>query len=300
MPTIVRNPEVEDNIVEATLRTEADVANVRRLYEDGKLVYLSDTRFDVDYDFLNSLDFDVDGPAEHMKAIKKFGGKKIAAIKPGAITDEFLQFVYDKVFLADEGRLKKYKAEVKRGNEQSEAIIRKVFPTYEFTKIMPTWRFTRTMFENLHWDNFKIEDHKFQQVRVFTNMAPTPRIWRTHDSFLTYCERHYEEHGLARFAGQNADRMVRHINNNVIGGQAKAPLDNLPKTHIAWEQGDVWLAETRVVSHQIYIGEKAFASMNFANPETMERPEQLFDHRVERLHKQMGGLNEDGSIANAA
>ena len=78
-------------------------------------------------------------------------------------------------------------------------------------------------------------------------------------------------------------------------------LDRLPKNHIAFEQGELWLCETRLVSHQIYHGEKAFAAMYFSTPESMDRPDLLFDARVEQLHQRRAGISAAAPpVANVA
>ena len=96
----------------------------------------------------------------------------------------------------------------------------------------------------------------------------------------------YGEQRLRRFAGRNGDDLNYFVNNNVLGGMRTPCLDRLPKNHIAFEQGEVWLCETRIVSHQIYHGAKAFAAMYFSTPDSMDRPALAFDQRIARLHEQ--------------
>ena len=70
MATIVRDPLVAKHFVEMGLQSSADCAKVRSLYEEGNLILLRGVRFDLDYEFLNSLNFDVEGPDEIIRKLK--------------------------------------------------------------------------------------------------------------------------------------------------------------------------------------------------------------------------------------
>lgn len=283
MATIVRDPLVADHILELDIQSEDDCAEVRRCYEEGYLILLRGSHFDLDYGFLNSLDFDVDGPPEILRKLKKYGGEKIVSLEPsssGAID----QFVFGTIFGSDAGKLRYFQDQVKSGNAQSDALYARVFPNYVTTREVYTWRFTSTRFENLHWDNFGIPE-PFHQVRIFTNIASSPRLWRTSHRIDDFAGSIYEERGLAQFADKIGDDLNRFVNKAVLGGMKAPCLDRLPKHHIAFEQGEVWVCETRIVAHQIYHGEKAFAAMYFSDPKSMDRPELTFDARIARLHE---------------
>lgn len=282
MATIIRDPLVADNILELSAGSEEECAEVRRRYEEGNLILLRGARFDLDFAFLNSLDFDVDGPPEFLRKLKKYGGEKILALEPSS-DNAMDQFVFGAVFGSDSGKLAYFQEQVRSGDAQSDALYANLFPRYETTRRVYTWRFTATMFENLHWDNFGIPE-PFHQVRIFTNIAATPRLWRTSHGIEQFASSVYRERGLDRFEGGIGDDLVYFLN-KVIGGTKRPCMDRLPKHHIAFEQGDVWICETRVVAHQIYHGEKAFAAMYFSNPDTMDQPELAFEARIARLHR---------------
>lgn len=295
MATIIRDPLVSDHIVERELRSEEDALEIRRLYEEGNLILLRGVRFDLDYDFLNGLDFDVEGPPELMRKVKKFGGDKVLALTPSS-SSSLDQFVFQKIFGSDEGKLTYFQSQVRSGDAQSDELYAKLFPDYVTTRTVYTWRFTSTMFENLHWDNFGIPE-LFHQVRIFTNIAPSPRLWRTSHRIDDFADSIYDEHNLGQFAGRLGDDLNRFVNKAALGGMKAPCLDRLPKHHIAFEQGDVWICETRIVAHQIYHGEKAFAAMYFSDPQTMDRPELAFDARIARLHdKHSSGQKAQSAI----
>ena len=52
------------------------------------------------------------------------------------------------------------------------------------------------------------------------------------------------------------------------------------------EQGDIWLADSRLISHQIYQGNRAIIYMFHIKPESMDNPEKRFNHRIAKLHEQ--------------
>jgi len=282
MAKIVRDPLVADYIVERRIETDSDCAEVRRLYEEGYLVLLEGTKFDLDYAFLGSLDFDVEGPPEIMQRVKKYGGHKILALSPKN-TGSLDQFVFQCIFGADSGKLRYFQDQVRSGNAQSDALYARLFPNYMSTRAMYTWRFTETMYEDLHWDVFGIEE-EFHQVRIFTNLASSPRLWRISHRSDEFAERIYRDARLDRFAGSKGDDLLRAMNKSAL--HSKTPcLDRQPKHHLAFAQGDVWVCETRIVAHQIYHGERAFAAMYFSEAATMDRPELALEARLNRVHE---------------
>jgi hypothetical protein len=282
MAKIVLDPLVTDFTVERTIDTEADCAEVRRLYEEGYLVILKNVWFDLDYDFLNSLDFDVEGPPEVMQRVKKYSGQKILGLSERS-TGELDQFVFKEIFGRDTGKLKYFQAQVRSGNRQSDELYSRLFPRYIATRSVYTWRFTETMYENLHWDVFGI-DEPFHQVRIFTNIANSPRLWRISHHSDHFAESVYNEAGLERFEASKADDLLRTMNNSVLRGKTPC-MDRMPKHHIAFAQGDVWICETRILAHQIYHGERAFAAMYFSDQQTMDDPTRSLDSRIQRVHE---------------
>jgi hypothetical protein len=284
MALIVRNPDLADSISEVDIGSAEGLGQARQCYENGDIVLLKSARIDLDYAFLNSVDFDVDGPAEIVRKIKKFSGDDILEIQPRS-GGEVSAFVFAKIFRGDEGLLRQFQAQVKSGNEQIYALYRRIFPGYREFKKLYTWRFTATLFENLHWDNFHSEDD-FHQVRVFVNVDAMPRIWRISHKIDDYMQRHYAQNRLGKWARETPDRFNFQVNNKILGGMQRPLMDGLPLHHLAFEQGEIWLAETRIASHQIYCGRRAIASMFYVEPGSMDQPDKRFNARVQRQHAQ--------------
>jgi hypothetical protein len=287
MARIVRDPLVADYIVEREIDSDTNVAEVRRLYEEGYLILLRGVHFELDYTFLNTIDFDVPGPPDVLHKIKKYTGQKFLAMKPKS-TGVVESFIFQNVFGSDAGKLAYFQEQVRSGNAQSDALYAKLFPKYVATRTVHTWRLTETMFENLHWDVFGIPE-SFHQVRIFTNLSSSPRLWRVSHHVDDFAESIYDERGLSQFAGTKGDDLVRFINNEVLAGKTPC-MDHQPKHHIAFEQADVWICETRLLAHQIYHGHRAFATMYFSELEAMDRRELAFEARIERLHQRHGRI----------
>lgn len=285
MTKIVKNPDLNNPVREVSLASPGAEAQVRRLYEEGDLVILRDFRFDLDYRFLCSIDFNVDGPPEVMRKIKKFPMQRLEALDadaPGPLE----RFIFERVFDSDRGRLDCFREQVRSGDRQMQALFRRLFPGYADFKSIYSWRFTETMYENLHWDNFGTTDD-FHQVRIFVNIDDRPRLWRISEDIESFARRSYADANLAHLRDDSADRLAYVLNNKVLGGLAHACLDQMPKHHLGFEQGEVWLCETRLVSHQIYSGYRAYAAMFYIDPASMDDPSRRFNERIRRLHEQV-------------
>ena len=286
MAQIIRDPRVQDNIHEVDVSAHGWADRVRSLYEDGALVLLKGKRLDLDYAGLNALDFDIQGPEPLLRKIKKFEEGAILAIDPDSLS-EVGRLVFEQVFAADRGRLRWFQEQVRSGDAQIATLYEAIFPTYRDFRRTYTWRFTQTLFENLHWDNFH-KTERFHQVRIFCNIDRRPRLWRTSHSIELFAGEIYASHNLRQWAEHPADTLNVGVNNKVLGGMQGACLEGLPKHHIAFEQGDIWLAETRIVAHQIYWGQRAIASMFYVDPESMDAPSKAFDARIAALHARHG------------
>lgn len=283
MTKFVKNPDIPCPIVEVSLSSESAETEVRRLYEDGNLIILRDFRLDLDYKFLASISLDVDGPPEYRRKLKKFPMEKIKNLEPST-KDSFQRFIFDVVFGGDTGRLNQFREQAASGDQQVYALYRRLFPRYDEYKAIYTWRFTETMYENLHWDNIDTSDD-FQQVRVFANLDDRPRLWCISERIDSFAARTYEELDLARFSREAPDRFAAALNNKILGGMERACLDPMPRHHLAFAPGEVWLCESRLVAHQIYSGYRASAAMFYVKPESMDNPELRFNARILRLHE---------------
>ena len=110
----------------------------------------------------------------------------------------------------------------------------------------------------------------------------------------------YDEHDLGRFAGSDPNEMLFYINSKVLGGMHSRWMDKLPRHRIAFEPGEVWLGESRLVSHQIYYGEAALVYMWFVRASSMASADNRFNKRVEQVHEEMQAAKLTASAAEAS
>ena len=290
MATIIKHPEVKDYFVEITLAEAVKrPEGIADLYEDGKAVIVKDYKLDLDYDFLNGIDFTITDdsmPADIKKLLQKMQHKYFAVIDPSGQLNRIQKAMVDSFFAGSVEEFSKFCAQARSAYEQILKLRTDLFPHYRFENdVSLTYRFTETLFENIHWDSFPDYPDK-HQVRFFTNLDKTPRLWNMSHNLYEYLDKEYEQLGLEKYRYNNPNTVIAHIDREVLGGMRNRCLDDLPKHHVAFEQGDVWFADSRALSHQIYYGKRAIIYSMEAEVESMVDPDKRFDRRIALLHEQ--------------
>lgn len=295
MALIKRHPRIPDYIMEMSLGEIAKRGGVADLFEQGHLIIIGDYRLDFDFDALSALSKSTESVSdpELRRKLKKltapnfFEGSSPKRIKGGLRFEEPLrQAIYDTLCRGDRKLFDRAARALRHSHEEALRIFGICFPGYEPFRFVPSVRLTRTMFENLHWDNHSIDDD-FHQARVFANLDTRPRIWNVSNRFTDWVREHYEEHGLAQFAGSDPNLMLDYIAGSVLGGTANTWMDQEPRHRIAFDPGEVWLGESRVISHQISYGEAALVYMWFVKVASMADGDRRFNRQVERVHEEM-------------
>ena len=290
MTTIIKNPKIADYFCEVSypdvLTKESGIAP---LFESGKLILLQDYPLDLDYSFLNTISF-VDAQqsltGKDVDRIQKLSYKRILSIDPRSLKNDLQKAIFEKSFEGDSKALRYYQEQVKQGHQKILQLFQDLFPRYDCFDLNGTWRFTPTLFENLHWDNFPAMDDR-HQARIFINIDQNPRIWHTSHPLEDYCQDNYHQFNLAQFKDTNPNDIINFMDRQVLGGMNNRCLDGLERHSIAFEQGDIWLADSRLISHQIYQGNRAAIYMFHIKPESMHDPEMRFNRRIARLHQQL-------------
>lgn len=295
MAVIERHPKVADYFVELTLDEVHKRGGVADIFEEGNLVLLKDYRLDFDYEALRSLAKSTDSisdPAIRRKLKKLtspyFFEKTDARTVKGRLVfrDSTRQAIFDTLCQGNRETFERASKAIEHAHEQMLRLFEICFPDYETFRIVPSIRLTRTLFENLHWDNHSIDDD-FHQARIFTNLDSRPRIWHVSHRFGDIVRKLYDDHDLRRFAGSDPNRMLDYITGDVLGGTLETWKDNQPRHRISFDPGEVWLGESRLISHQIYYGEAAMVYMWFVKVSSMANPANRFNERVEMLHRKM-------------
>lgn len=292
MALIIRHPDVEDYIVEMSLQDVVKRGGVADLVETGHIIILTDYRLDFDFEPLQqlsrSLD-EVDDPQlrRHVKKLEapQFFSEAPSWRKP-AFRDPLRQTLLDTLCRGDRKLFKRTAAALRHAHDEALRIFAAAFPAYDAYRLVPSVRITRTLFENLHWDDHSIDDD-FHQARVFANLDERPRIWHVSHRIPAIMRQLYDEHDLGRFAGRDPNELLNYINGEVLGGMHNTWMDTQPRHRIAFDPGEVWLGESRLISHQIYYGEAALVYMWFVRAASMADPANRFNAVVEEVHRTM-------------
>lgn len=292
MALIIRHPDVEDYIVEMSLPDVISRGGVADLVETGHIVILKDYRLDFDFDALSQLSKSLDDIADPQlrRNVKKLEAPQFFSEAPSwrnpAFRDPLRQALLDTLCRGDRRLFKRTATALRSAHDEALRIFGAAFPAYETFRLVPSVRITRTLFENLHWDDHSIDDD-FHQARVFANLDERPRIWHVSHRVPTIMRMLYEEHDLGRFAGRDPNELLNYINGEVLGGTRNIWMDSQPRHRIAFDPGEVWLGESRLVSHQIYYGEAALVYMWFVRAASMADPGNRFNAVVENVHRSM-------------
>ncbi len=305
MALIERHPLVADTIHSLSLADIAGRGGIADLLEQGQLVVIKDYRLEFEAGLLDRLARSTEGVDDPVikRKLKKLEASYFFAGEPpvernGRLTfdNRIRQAVFDVLCHGDAALFRRTEVELRRAHDEMQRIFAIAFPDYDPFRLVASVRLTRTLFENLHWDEHSI-DEDFHQTRIFANLDKRPRIWHVSHGFPDMVRRLYVEHDLGRFAGQDPNLMIRYINSTLLGGLHRKWLDKLPRHRLAFDPGEVWIGESRLVSHQIYYGESAMAYMWFIRPESMANPDRRFNAQVEALHQEMAVISAKASIA---
>lgn len=288
MALIIKNPKIDDYFLNVSYKDAiAGRSGIAPIYESGKFILLQDYKFEIDYDFLNSISLAeaqraLDG--KDVTRIQKLSYKYIISLDPNRPQNRIQEAIFKNAFDGNINKFLYFQKQVKQGHKQVLKLFERLFPKYECFELSGTWRFTPTLFENLHWDNFPDMDDR-HQARIFINIDNNPRIWHTSYQLEDFCRENYSQLNLHKFKESNPNDVINFMDKNVFGGMENRCLDGFERHCIAFEQGDIWLADSRLISHQIYQGNRAIIYMFHIKPESMDDPEKRFNRRIERLHE---------------
>ena len=262
MAQLFVNPNLPNYFIDAAEVTSA--ASARSFvpaYENAKVITFSGLKVDIDHDFWSSLDTDryqnlkkfsalVD-PADHCNVTQH--GRNLIAQG----VDEQMATALSDQFRAI------YRALI--------PIYRAVFSEYEFDKQKVVWRLNTIMNENMHVDTYK-EENEQHFARMFVNLDSQPRIWQTSwpiDEVMRRLDGKFSPEDLA---GKSRGEVWGLMNKSIFGKSSREWWDGEPR-HVAYfEPGDVWIVDSRQVSHQIFYGRRAL-SIDFSIPkEGMQDP----------------------------
>ena len=316
MANISRHQDLEDYFV------ETDASNLGRIdaravcsdYESGKAILLKGLRLDYDRAFLASVTFPAApkplkkfashrfleevgaGPAASLvrsflhRVRARFGARgrgragagdgAAANGRPGEMPSMSRQ-VLEQVFDGDRGRLRYFTEQVRHLNAQILRVCRTLFPDYRAIHESITWRFSETVNENLHVDVYA-EDLPEHHLRLFVNVDDSPRLWHASWTLEQLLRDHLHRLDPEFVRTATPGRICHDLNFLVFGRVGEAGRDGQPRHIASFEPGEVWLVDSRKVSHQIVYGRRAISTDFAIERASMMDPEQHYYALVER------------------
>jgi len=239
-------------------------------FESGRVVVIGNHSIRPDYDLLNRFALPDD-------RVRKLGDRFLTVPRLHRRADRtFLlqQFAHRPLFYL---RLRR---EVLRVSADLNRLADALFPDYRFVRREVSWRFSPTGPEEMHIDSFGRDDDR-QYVRFFLNVDSEPREWAVGPRLDELTARYYETAGLADLKDRSGNAYCRAINRHVYDGPDGA---GMARHRISFRQGELWLCDSRLVSHQIVRGRRLVATHLAALPEGMRDPSRRVDARVAAYH----------------
>jgi hypothetical protein len=295
MAFIQRHPAIDDYFVPMSLPDIEARGGVADIFEQGQLVLIDGYRLDFDFGALEALQKSTDTVEDKdlRKKLKKLTSPYFFQGEPPVerngrlvFSDPVRQAIFDVMCRGDRHVFERAATALKSAHDEVLRIFGLCFPDYDVFRFIPSVRLTQTLFENLHWDNHSIEDD-FHQARIFANLDSRPRIWNVSHRFPDWIRSNYEAHDLGRFAGKDPNLLIDYVTGEVLGGTRRTWMDNQPRHRVAFDPGEVWLGESRLISHQICYGDSAMVYMWFVKAASMANPDNRFNLRVDEVHRSM-------------
>lgn len=247
-------------------------------YESGKVIVLENTPFRIDYDLLNQVTIP-EGRRFKKLTDRFFLQPKL--YRPADAQAFLATFGVNPAFYF------KVRREVQSVNAQVREFGKTLFSSYEFLEWDVSWRFTQTGPEDLHLDSFG-NNEDFQYVRIFINIDQKPRIWNVSHRLDELAKRYYGSGHLEKLRDRSGNEFCHALNLLAFGGMERAGQDGHDRHVVELEQGDVWLCDSRVVSHQIVSGQRLVASHFKVDTSSMMDPNAGINAKVRHLHELYG------------
>jgi hypothetical protein len=264
MAIIELNPKIPCNIHELSF---SDSKSIRTLFERGEVVVLRDVRVAGDFEFLAS----VEPPHGDGSRRGKYVFWRVVDGARDSRASVWEMFRTD-VFDGDEVRFRYFKEQIQSVDEQIHRIVRGIFKHHRFLTETITWKFQRNHGENMHIDNLNGCDQA-AQVRLFVNLDSKPRRWSIGRHWRYYAEREFDRPELTGTAHD-----PRRFNHQLSAAAFGVSTDNCeePRHLVEFEPGEVWLANSALVAHQVRGGDVlALAHHEYPYSAYIDRSESL-------------------------
>jgi hypothetical protein len=243
------NPNLPNYFVSAPeVRSATTARSYVPEFEAGKVVTFPNLKADIDHEFWAALD------TNKYPALRKFGGS--------LQDDDRVTIKLHRESLSERGLDGPL---IETLCQQFEAIYgallpayRAIFREYAFDKRKVVWRLNTLMNENMHLDVYSEErDEHF--ARMFINLDNQPRIWQTSwtvDDLMHKLKGRIPRDDLLQ---KNRADLWKDLSFSLFGPSPQEWWDDQPR-HVAYfAPGDIWIVDSRQVSHQIFYGRRALS-----------------------------------------
>lgn len=277
MGTIFKHPQLPDYFHEVPgldVQTPlSEVASIIDPYEAGKVITFPDLRFDIDFDFWESIPTD---QYPELKKISSFASSDPAG--PDRLLDK--HFGRAGVPAELEGKLR---SEIKKFYGVALPLYERLFSGYNFTQRRVTWRLNLIHNEDMHVDTYANEypDHF---ARMFVNLDRQPRIWQTSWSINEMIERYGDRIPQERLASCSRAQAWKEIKNATFGPTAQW-WDSEPRHVLYFDPGEAWIVDSRQVAHQIFYGRRAVSIDFWVDQFSMRRPDRHYLNITDALRQ---------------
>jgi hypothetical protein len=265
---LFKNPELPDYFVEvADLQIDTPLGEIKSIvepYEAGKVMYFPKLKFDIDFDFWESL------PTDRYPDLKRLSS---LAVADPSHRDTLLDSKLANANLPPELE-SALRPAILRVYEQAIPIYERLFAEYKFVSRRVTWRLNTIHNENLHVDSYANEfEHHF--ARMFINLDCQPRIWSTSYRVDEMFERFGARIPIGVVRDGTRAKFWKELDRASFGGTA-VWWDRQPRHFAYFDPGDAWIVDSRQVAHQIFYGRRAVSIDFFVDTATMLHPEKQY------------------------
>jgi hypothetical protein len=243
------NPNLPNYFVSAPEVTSAATArSYVSEFEAGKVVTFPNLKARIDHNFWAELD------TNRYPALRKFGGS--------LQDDNSVTIKLHRESLSQKGLEAPL---IETLCSQFEAIYgallpayRSIFAEYSFEKRKVVWRLNTLMNENMHLDVYPEErDEHF--ARMFINLDNQPRIWQTSWTVDDLVEKLRGKIPSEALRLKSRADLWKDLSFSLFGKSPEEWWDDQPR-HVAYfAPGDIWIVDSRQVSHQIFYGRRALS-----------------------------------------
>lgn len=257
MPELFLNPKLPNYFHCASdMTSPSDGRCYVEEYEDAKVIYFPNLNLGIDHDFWSHADTD------QTLALKKFAIDLLEDQEESGQRDQHLQKL--RTLGLDESTIEVLSEQMLAIYKAILPIYKTIFSHYDFDRQKVVWRLNPTMAENMHVDTYRSES-KLHFARMFINLDNQPRIWQTSWTIQDMVRQAKSIIPPEKLEGLNHNEVWAKINATFFGKNSLQWWDDQPR-HIAFfAPGDVWVVDSRQVSHQVFYGRRAL-SIDFSVP----------------------------------